>query len=121
MHSRGNEVLYRLTQEFEDGNPRIKCGSNLLNLMVTAAIAVALSSCTAAQTKVAALNSTSTEFGYPNPVPQSPAKKTASSSKVISRTVVTATYLGRAPYICTPSGFGRKPSCFTRSFTKAPA
>jgi hypothetical protein len=25
-----------------------------------------------------------------------------------------ATYLGRAPYICTPSGFGQKSGCFLR-------
>lgn len=27
---------------------------------------------------------------------------------------VKATYLGRAPYICTPSGFGQKSGCFLR-------
>lgn len=30
-------------------------------------------------------------------------------------TVATANYLGRAPYICTPSGFGSKTRCFNRS------
>ncbi|AFL49929.1 hypothetical protein ABIE78_004288 [Sinorhizobium fredii] len=28
--------------------------------------------------------------------------------------LVRTTYLGRAPYICTPSGFGRTSSCFLR-------
>jgi hypothetical protein len=37
--------------------------------------------------------------------------KKAESFPVIQKKV----YLGRAPYICTPSGFGKKASCFLRA------
>jgi hypothetical protein len=47
-----------------------------------------------------------------------PAKKTAGIKPVIATQraakAVRTTYLGRAPYICTPSGFGRTSSCFLR-------
>lgn len=47
-----------------------------------------------------------------------PEKKPARNKQiaVTERAVklVRTTYLGRAPYICTPSGFGRTSSCFLR-------
>ncbi len=45
--------------------------------------------------------------------PRVAATKSASSSKSVR--VASANYLGRAPYICTPSGFGSKTRCFNRS------
>ncbi len=45
--------------------------------------------------------------------PRVAATKSASSSK--SAKMASANYLGRAPYICTPSGFGSKTRCFNRS------
>lgn len=39
--------------------------------------------------------------------------KTTASTKQTK--VASTNYLGRAPYICTPSGFGSKTRCFNRS------
>ena len=104
MNSMTNEAVYRIAREFDGTAPRIKKRSNMVRVIVATALAAALSSCAATQTKVVTLDPRSTAFGYPNPAkPQIQTKKTASNSKVISKTVATATYLGRAPYICTPS------------------
>ncbi|MFC6488397.1 hypothetical protein [Nitratireductor sp. GCM10026969] len=49
------------------------------------------------------------------PAPQ--LKKTVRHKKSAGQPAVkvaSARYLGRAPYICTPSGFGRTSSCFLR-------
>lgn len=36
------------------------------------------------------------------------------SKEALPAKVATAHYFGKAPYICTPSGFGRKAGCFLR-------
>ena len=117
MQNLSKEELFLLKQELRDATPGVKRRSNLVMVIVTAVLAPTLSSCTATHMEVAAMNTKSTGFGYPNPAkPKDPTKKTAVGidRTVTSSTVATATYLGSAPYICTPSGFGRKPSCFAR-------
>jgi len=44
-----------------------------------------------------------------------PVAAQASAKRVAARTDAKRVYLGRAPWICTPSGFGRTASCFERA------
>ncbi|MDZ5698801.1 hypothetical protein [Chelativorans sp. M5D2P16] len=60
-------------------------------------------------------SSVSVEAEESAPAPQ--LKKTVRHKKSAGQPsvkVASARYLGRAPYICTPSGFGRTSSCFLR-------
>jgi hypothetical protein len=56
-------------------------------------------------------------YAYPASVEKPVVKKTVKAKATSTPTVKLASgqYLGSAPYICTPSGFGRTSTCFTRS------
>lgn len=87
--------------------------SNLSRGIMTAALAVVV--CIAAPIKMAEAQSASIELGYPSDMKAADTKKKViKSRKAISANIVKASYLGRAPYICTPSGFGRTSRCFAR-------
>lgn len=102
-----------------------KCG-----YMVAALISItALSACSSAQTIAQTKPVSVTKVGYSLPAKQpllSGPSKTSGTTRnskqiVTQRTaakpaprVTTAKYHGRAPHICTPSGFGSKPRCFNR-------
>ncbi|WP_133123836.1 hypothetical protein [Phyllobacterium zundukense] len=112
-----NEVNTRISsvtkkcKPAEGGVAHIK---NLARGVLTATLVVAVSSCAAMPTKMAQGQARSTEFGYSSPLKETTTRKAIKNVRVISETVVKARYLGRAPYICTPSGFGRTSSCFAR-------
>nr|WP_051000058.1 hypothetical protein [Sinorhizobium fredii] len=76
-------------------------------------LAAALAGCSATTDKNIKTASLTKQVGY-----ALPEKKPARNKRiaVTEQTVklVRTTYLGRAPYICTPSGFGRTSSCFLR-------
>jgi hypothetical protein len=78
-------------------------------------IALAVVVCAAAPIKMAEAQSASIELGYPTDLKAADTKKkTIKSRNTISTKIVKASYFGRAPYICTPSGFGRTSMCFAR-------
>ena len=52
------------------------------------------------------------EVGYPSPERKPALGKQAVTQKAPK--LVRSAYLGRAPYICTPSGFGSTSRCFLR-------
>ena len=52
------------------------------------------------------------EVGYPSPERKPALGKQAVTQKTPK--LVRSAYLGRAPYICTPSGFGSTSRCFLR-------
>jgi hypothetical protein len=84
-------------------------------VFASALIAALVSGCARLPDKTAIPSSLSTELGYPN----TPAEKgaTASSGKIgrmLPVKLASSRYLGRAQYICTPSGFGRTSGCFLR-------
>jgi hypothetical protein len=76
-------------------------------------VAATLAGCSATTDRSVKTASLSKQVGYAVPT-----KKTARSKPiaVTQRAIklVRTSYLGRAPYICTPSGFGRTSSCFLR-------
>jgi hypothetical protein len=75
---------------------------------LAAAMVVVICSSTATPAKAA--------DGYSHSVlkPETTSKKLAKGNAVNPETPVTASYLGRAPYVCSPSGFGRTSICFAR-------
>ncbi|WP_426130579.1 hypothetical protein [Pararhizobium sp. PWRC1-1] len=92
----------------------VKHIENLTRAVLTATLVVAVSSCAVTPTEMAKGQSRSIGFGYSSPLKGNTTRKATKNVEVISETVVKARYLGRAPYICTPSGFGRTSSCFAR-------
>ncbi|MDQ0323388.1 hypothetical protein QO002_005594 [Pararhizobium capsulatum DSM 1112] len=109
-----------LSDVHKEVKQRISPKFNIAKSMGMVALVVAVSSCTTTPTKIATKESHYIAVGYPNPVKQKVSTtKMVNGTKVVSQTAITVTYLGRAPYICTPSGFGRKSSCFARPFTTA--
>ncbi|WP_163272942.1 hypothetical protein [Chelativorans alearense] len=57
-------------------------------------------------------------YAYPASVEKPIAKKAVKAkapNTQITVKLASSQYLGNAPYICTPSGFGRTSTCFTRS------
>jgi hypothetical protein len=83
--------------------------------LVSVAITM-LSGCVLAPERTATTSFVSTVSGYPDMATSK--RKMARPEKVIKRTLPTKvasySFLGRAPYICTPSGFGRTSGCFLR-------
>ena len=83
--------------------------------LASAAVAVLTSGCVMMPDTMATVSSVSTVSGYPE---MSINKRQAASDKTSKGTVlakpVSHSYLGRAPWICTPSGFGRTSGCFLR-------
>ncbi|TIS57145.1 MAG: hypothetical protein E5W82_16940 [Mesorhizobium sp.] len=84
--------------------------------LASATIAVLVSGCAMVPGKAVTVSSTSTESGYPDM--SGSERKTMAPEKAIKGTlpirVASHSFLGRAPYICTPSGFGRTSGCFLR-------
>lgn len=78
------------------------------------AVAVLASGCARLPDKTIVAESASTESGYPNV----PIKRGMAPARRIDRMLpvklASSGYLGRAQYICTPSGFGRTSGCFLR-------
>jgi hypothetical protein len=83
--------------------------------LAASAIALLISGCVAAPDR-ATVSSVSTETHYPNisvRKGKAPAfQKTTKETLPVK--VANYNFIGRAPYICTPSGFGRTSSCFLR-------
>ncbi|TCN33174.1 hypothetical protein [Sinorhizobium americanum] len=86
---------------------------NVVRCALAVLLAATLTGCSTTADQSIKTASLTKEVGY-----AVPAKKTARIKPVIATQraakVVRTTYLGRAPYICTPSGFGRTSSCFLR-------
>jgi hypothetical protein len=83
-------------------------------VLTSLAIAALASGCTQLSDKTVAASFVSAGSGYPTvPIEKRvvPARK---SKRVLPATLTSSSYLGRAPYICTPSGFGRTSGCFLR-------
>jgi len=69
----------------------------------------------AAPVRMAEAQSASLDLGYPSDLKAGDTKKKITKGRnSISAKVIRVSYLGRAPYICTPSGFGRTSRCFAR-------
>ncbi|AWI60422.1 hypothetical protein [Sinorhizobium fredii] len=76
-------------------------------------LAATLAGCSATTDKSIKTASLTKQVGYALPE-KKPArnKQVAATQRAVK--LVRTTYLGRAPYVCTPSGFGRTSSCFLR-------
>ena len=83
--------------------------------LTASAIVLLISGCVSAPDR-ATVSSVSTETHYPNisvRKGKAPAfEKTTKETLPVK--MANYSFLGRAPYICTPSGFGRTSSCFLR-------
>ena len=65
--------------------------------------------------EMAAAQSVPIELGNPKIIKgRMTTKRVAKNKTSLSEKVAKVAYLGRAPYICTPSGFGRMSKCFAR-------
>ncbi|WP_173934818.1 hypothetical protein [Chelativorans sp. Marseille-P2723] len=94
-----------------------RCAFYALTLCAGAALIQGCAAMPDTTITTAALN---VEAGYANTQPAGKAAAVAAKAvkvaKVAKASNVSATaYLGKAPYICTPSGFGRTSSCFLRA------
>ncbi|MDX0566328.1 hypothetical protein BMJ34_35135 [Sinorhizobium medicae] len=79
----------------------------------TLAVMVAAASCGCSSTVSQETTSSITrEAGYSIPDRKPAPRKQAVANK--ANKLVRSAYLGRAPYICTPSGFGSTSRCFLR-------
>ncbi|TDQ33879.1 hypothetical protein DEV91_10482 [Phyllobacterium brassicacearum] len=106
-----NEVFTIKNCEVE--NIKAVPGSSAVKGMLTIAFVVAVSLCTTAPTMASEARSKSIKLGYPGSAKTYViTRKTIKTRNVVS--VARAPYLGRAPFICTPSGFGRTSTCFAR-------
>jgi hypothetical protein len=89
-------------------------GSSVV-VLASAVIAAQVAGCARLPDKTIIASSLSSELGYPN---TSTEKMTTASARKSNRMLpvkqVSRGYLGRAQYICTPSGFGRTSGCFLR-------
>lgn len=95
----------------EGGFPR-----EFIKYTLTASAIVLLISGCVSEPDRATVSSVSTETHYPNIAVRkgkAPAfQKTTKETLPVK--VANYSFIGRAPYICTPSGFGRTSSCFLR-------
>jgi hypothetical protein len=85
-----------------------------IRIAFAAFLAVAAAGCSASSGIGSAAPSASAKVGYPG---VQIARTAVEPKKAVARSTFSATksaYLGRAPYICTPSGFGRTSKCFAR-------
>lgn len=93
-----------------------KIPSHFIKSTLTASVLVLLVSGCVFTPDRATVSSVSTETHYPNISVRK--GKTPALQKTIKGTLpvkmASYSFLGRAPYICTPSGFGRTSSCFLR-------
>ncbi|WP_133304814.1 hypothetical protein [Mesorhizobium sp. DCY119] len=80
-----------------------------------AAIAAVTAGCTSSPDMSATTSSVSNVSGYPELlIDKKPVVQEKASKSVLPVRLTSGVYAGRAPYICTPSGFGRTSSCFLR-------
>jgi hypothetical protein len=75
-------------------------------------VAVLASGCARVPDKTNIAGSLSTQSGYPNLRQKKSIGRT--SERMLPAKLASSNYLGRAQYICTPSGFGRTSGCFLR-------
>jgi len=74
-----------------------------------------LAGCTAMPDRSVTTSSVPTRLGYPSAaLAQTRPAQSRNTVNKASRKLVSSGYLGRAPYICTPSGFGKTSRCFLR-------
>lgn len=82
------------------------------SILVIASI-MAISLCAMNTARASEVQSNSVKFAY-----SASGKTSIIKRKVINNgntaAAVKASYFGRAPYVCTPSGFGRTSTCFAR-------
>lgn len=79
-----------------------------------ALIAVLPSGCAVLSSSTTALSG-SNQVGYPRiTIDEKTTTSGKKSKSVLPAKLMSNNYLGRAPYICTPSGFGRTSGCFLR-------
>lgn len=78
-------------------------------------IGIVSGGCTALPDRMETASVTSTVSGYPAVATGGQQRFENKTSKgAFPAKVAKASYSGNAPYICTPSGFGRKSGCFLR-------
>jgi hypothetical protein len=84
-------------------------------IICLALIAVLPSGCTVLPSSTATTPSGSNQVGYPRiAIDEKTTTSGKKSKSVLPTKLMSNNYLGRAPYICTPSGFGRTSGCFLR-------
>ena len=100
-------------ERFGIGSINAKRPSILARALLPTALALVVFA--AAPVEIAAAQSSPLEFGKPGGVKvRTVDKKVAKTPSPLPQKALKVSYLGRAPYICTPSGFGRTSRCFAR-------
>lgn len=100
-----------------DGDAEFLGGSKrrqYLSLVSVAMLSFITFGCSTASDVAAVSPTAATKVGYPSKLLP---KTTVATKKATGRTPVRVAgnvYLGRAPYICSPSGFGMTSKCFAR-------
>ncbi|MDL2398743.1 hypothetical protein [Rhizobium mayense] len=108
-----NEDWIFLPSETPRGSLRVISARTLLFEIFKAALLVAV--CAVGPMEMATAQPISAEQGEQNVMKPSDAKKKiVKSQNATSTKLVKPIYLGAAPYICTPSGFGHTSKCFLR-------
>jgi hypothetical protein len=96
----------------------LHCSAVIFACVATAVLAAG---CARLPDKTVVASSISTQFGYPGKLTE---KRTTASAAKSKRTLPVrlagSGYIGKAPYICTPSGFGRTSDCFLRPKFRRP-
>jgi hypothetical protein len=104
--------IFLLSEMLKRGKLRVIPASKSWDILKVALFVVV---CAAVPIKTAAAQSISAERGYQNVMkPADIKKKIIKNKNVTSAKFVKPIYLGGAPYICTPSGFGHTSKCFFR-------
>lgn len=99
----------------QTGNPAALTGnrSTVVRGVLALLVAATASACSAVTDRDIQTASVTKEVGYPVSASEQPATKRGTVTQKPTKVDRTA-YLGRAPYICTPSGFGSTSRCFLR-------
>lgn len=87
--------------------------STVVRSILALLIAATASACSAVADQSIQTSSVTKEIGYPVSTGEPLAAKRTAVTQKTTKLERTA-YLGRAPYICTPSGFGSTSRCFLR-------
>lgn len=83
-------------------------------ILLPAMVSIVLAGCTVMPDRAVRTAFVSKEVGYPGMPIDKRTAPVGKRGKTALTNPVRASYPGRAPYICSPSGFGRTSSCFLR-------
>jgi hypothetical protein len=86
--------------------------NNAARCILALSLAAMVSGCSSTSVERIETSSVTRQVGYAAPSKTLAPNKQAATQRAVK--LVRESYLGRAPYICTPSGFGKTSRCFLR-------